>query len=114
MAGSVPRFLRQSRLAYIPAQCIIGSKQQTGDGKTNLIFDFVMLPMQEFTRMRSQVGLQHVIAPGPKIGPTLNPGFVITNVKEVTVPEEEPDPENYAKTYFMLQFGLLEPDAPTS
>lgn len=114
MAGSVPRFLRQTRLAHVPPSCVIGSKLQKGDGGANIVFDIIMLPMQEFTRMKSQVGLQHVIAPGPQMGPSFNPSFVMANAKEVTVPAEEPNPENYAKTFFLLHFGLLEPDPPAT
>ncbi|CAM6000157.1 unnamed protein product [Sphagnum balticum] len=65
-----------------------------GDGGANLFFDIVMLPINEFQRMRTNVGLQHVIAPALKAGPTFSPGFVLADAKQVIVPAEEPDPED--------------------
>jgi hypothetical protein len=108
MATPVPRFLRQSRLGYLPTHCIIDSYLMKGNEGANLYLDLVMLPVQQFSRMRSNVGLQHVIAPALNAGPSFNPGFVINNVKEVAVPDSEPDPEAYAKNYFLKEFGLSE------
>ena len=112
MAASVPRFLRQSRLAYLPLKCVIGSRLIQGEG-SNLYFDIVMLPVPEFQRMRGNVGLQHVNAPALKAGPTFNPGFVLTDAKQVIVPDNEPNPEAFAKNHFLVLFGLIAPDVPT-
>ncbi len=65
-----------------------------------------MLPEPEFVRMRSNVGLQHVVAPALKAGPTFNPGFVIADARYVVVPDGEPDPEAFARNYFITLFGL--------
>ena len=111
MAASVPRFLRQTRLGYLPLNCIIGSHTTQGAGGSNLFFDLIMLPVPEFTRMRSNVGLQHVIAPALKAGPSFTPSFVLSNTREVVVPEDEPDPEAFAKNYFLVAFGLIKPEA---
>ena len=106
MAAPVPRFLRFSRLAYLPPSCVIGSRLTRGDAGNNLYFDIIMLPVNEFTRMKSNVGLQHIIAPALKAGPTFNPGFVLSETREVVVPDDEPDPEVYAKKYFLGIFGV--------
>ncbi len=110
MAASVPRFLRQTRLGYLPLQCVIGSRLVKGDGGANLFFDIVMLPVNEFQRMRTNVGLQHVIAPALKAGPTFSPGFVLADAKQVIVPPDEPDPEGFARSHFLKLFGLSEPE----
>jgi hypothetical protein len=112
MAASVPRFLRQSKLGYLPINYIVGSRLIKGDGGVNLYFDIVMLPAQEFQRMKTNVGLQHVAAPALKAGPTFQPGVVLSDVKTVIVPEDEPDPEACAKFQFMILFGLIEPEQP--
>ncbi|MGB9154261.1 MAG: hypothetical protein WCD70_14370 [Alphaproteobacteria bacterium] len=112
MAASVPRFLRQARVGYLPSTCVIGSRLLKGDGGVNLYYDIIMLPEPEFVRMKSNIGLQHVIAPGPKMGPTFSPMFVLKDTKHVTVPADELDPVNYAKSHFMIAFGLMTPDSP--
>ncbi|HEV7454003.1 MAG TPA: hypothetical protein VGO07_01970 [Candidatus Saccharimonadales bacterium] len=103
----MPRFLRTARLSYLPTHSIIGSRYIKGADGGNLIFDIVMLPVEQFQRMRSNVGLQHVAAPALKLGPQLAPSFVLADAKEVIVPCDEPDPENFAKNYFMKAFGLI-------
>jgi hypothetical protein len=108
MAASVPRSIRQSRLGYVPLQCILGSRYVKGGDGSNLVYDIVMLPAPEFQRMRMNVGLQNVITPGPKIGPNFQPVYVLADAKHVTVPADEPDPENYAKDYFKKIFGLTD------
>jgi hypothetical protein len=111
MAASVPRFLRQTKLSYLPPSTIIGSRLIQGDGGANLIFDIIMLPAFEFQRMKSHVGLQHVLAPTPQPGgSSFSPAFVLNDAKQVTVPTGEPDPAHYARQYFLIQFGLLQPE----
>lgn len=112
MAASVPRFLRQTRLGYLPLSCIIGSRLLVGDGGSNLIFDIVMLPVQEFQRMRTNVGVQHVVEPSLKAGPSFNPVFVLADSKTFVVPEGVRDPEALAKNHFLNLFGLLTPELP--
>ena len=108
MAASVPRFLRQTRLGYLPLKCVIGSRLLKGDGGINLMFDVIMLPVKEFQRMRSYVGMQQVAAPVPQPGgASFNPVFIPADTKQVDVPEHEPDPEEYARHHFRVLFGLL-------
>lgn len=108
MAGSVPRYLRQTRLGYLPLNCILGSRAQKGNTDENLIFDVVMLPVKDFQRMRSYVGNAPVITPTLKFGSSYEPVFLLKDVKEVIVPKDEPDPENFARNYFLGVFGLVQ------
>jgi len=112
MAASVPRFLRQTRLGYLPLNAVIGSRLVTGDGGENLCFDIIMLPAKEFQRMRGHVGLQHVIAPVLKFGPTFNPAFVLADTKQIVVPADQLNPEEFARNYFMKAYGLIAADKP--
>jgi hypothetical protein len=112
MAASVPRFLRQTKLGYLPFSSIVGSRLLKGDGGINMYFDIVMLPPPEFQRMKTNVGLRHVMAPALKSDASFQPGFILTDAKTVMVPEDEPDPEGYAKLQFMIMFGLIEPEPP--
>lgn len=107
VAGSVPRYLRQTKLGHLPTTCVIGSHAtRNADGAT-FAYDVIMLPAPQFQRMRSQVGLQHVVSPTLKAGPAVNPAFVIADAKEVVVPEGEADPEAYARRYFQQLFKLV-------
>ena len=112
MAGSVPRFLRQTKLGYLPMNSLVGSRSIKGDGGVNLVLDIIMLPVPEFQRMKTNVGLQHVLAPGLKADASFNPTYIIADAKHVTVPPDEPAPENFARHYFMIEFGLLTPEKP--
>jgi hypothetical protein len=114
MAASVPRYIRQSRAGYLPANCLIGSRTVKGEGGANLSFDIVMLPAPQFLRMKTSVGQQFVIAPtpAPQQGLNFNMSFMLTDTKEVTVPEGETDPEGWARHYFMIAFGLIGPEKP--
>jgi len=114
IAASVPRFIRQSRLGYLPAQRIIGSKLSPGQGSGNLYFDIVMAPAQEFQRIKNGVSLAPVVAPNPQPGLNLNASFIMADIKEVVVPPDEADPEQYAKNYFLMHFGLLIPEKPAA
>lgn len=105
MAAAVPRAMRQSRLGYLPLNCVLGSQSSKGPNGDNRIFDIIMLPAKEFMRMKSYIGLQHLMAPELKMG-SFQPGFVLRNVKSVTVPQGEDAPEDYARARLMEQFGV--------
>jgi hypothetical protein len=110
MAAAIPRHVRQSRLAYLPLDCIIGSRVTRGDNDENLIFDIVMLPAKEFQRAKLYVGLQYEAAPALTPDSGFEPGYVVPNVKTVTVPAGETNPEAYARNHFMIEFDLIVPD----
>jgi hypothetical protein len=112
MAAPVPRFLRQTRLNYLPSHCVIGSYLVESKGGANLYFDIIMLPAQQFQHMKSNVGLQQIMAPNPSPLPGLNPSFVVNDVRQVVVPADEPNPEAYAKNYFLVEFGLIHAHLP--
>lgn len=104
MAASVPRSVRQQRLGYLPAKCIIGSRVLKGNGGANLYYDVVMLPEPEFVRMRTSMGLQ--ITQAPTMGGALSSAATLADTKHVVVPEEESDAEAYARNHFIAAFGL--------
>jgi hypothetical protein len=62
--------------------------------------------------MKTHIGQQHIAAPALKLGPTFPMSFVLTDIREVIVPPDEPDPEGYARQHFMIEFGLIGPNAP--
>jgi hypothetical protein len=108
MAGTVPRFLRQTRLGHLKLNCVIGSRLIVGSTGNNLYYDIIMLPAQEFARMKTNVGLQHMNAPVAQPGgASFAPGFVVTDAQEVTVPSNESDPDIFARLYFLEKFNLL-------
>ena len=110
MAASVPRYLRQTKLGYLPVDSIIGTHFTKSLQGANLVFDVIMLPVPQFQRMRMNVGSQFVAAPTPSPGgAAFSPVFVLANAKQVVVPPDEPDPKTFAKNYFLKEFGLLTP-----
>jgi len=108
MAAPIPRSLRQSRLAHLSA-CVIGSQFLKGNGDNNLVYDIVMLPVQEFQRMRSNVGQQNAATPQLSAGSGFSPSFILTNIKEITVPADAADPAGFAKAYFLNAYGIIDP-----
>jgi len=104
IASAIPRFIRTTRLGYIPLKYVLGSRL-VGDSKNaTLIYDIIMLPEPEFTRARRHAGMQHVLAPTPHIGATMPVGVLPSDIKQVTVPENEPDAEGFARAYFMKAY----------
>lgn len=112
MAASVSRYMRQTKLGYVSPRYIIGSRVTKGDGGANLYFDVVMLPPPQFQNMRTSLGARQVYAPSISAEGNFQPGIVLTDIKRVTVPEGEPDPESWAKNYFMKEFGLAGSEEP--
>jgi hypothetical protein len=109
MAASVPRFLRQARLAYLPLDCVIGSRAIEGDNGENLIFDVIVLPEKQFQRMKTYVGLQNELTPVLAAGPIFEPSFILTDTKTIAVPEDESNAQSYARNHFMIEFDLVAP-----
>jgi len=117
MAGSVPRSLRLTRSGLFPPNCIIGSivmkgaSNRKGEATTNIIRDVVMMPLQAFARMKTNIGVNLVLSPALKMGGAdFAPGYVFTDIREFVVPADEPDPDTFAKNYFLKKFGLAAAD----
>jgi hypothetical protein len=110
MAGWVPRYLRQAKLGYLPADSVICTQNARDTKGANHYTDLVMLPYTDFYRMQSYLGLQHVLAIAPSGGEAFNPFFVIKNPKHVIVPKDHPNPEAYARAYFLIEFGIVKSD----
>jgi len=107
LAAPVPRNIRQKRLGHLPLDCVIGFRATKDDSGFNIIFDFIMLPVQEFHRVKLLTGLQYSPNPAPSPGGSaVGSGYVLSNVKSITVPESEPSPKDFAKAYFIKEFGI--------
>ena len=112
-AASIPRALRQQRLGHIPLNCVIGSHAtQSGNG-AQLVFDVLMLPVREFQRIKTTLGMQYIINPVLQLGPAFTPSYNLSDVRQVEVPPAEPNPEAYARRYFQQLFNLpVQPPPP--
>lgn len=105
MAASVPRFIRNSRLFYLPRHAIIGSRLVRPAGSAGMVYDVIMLPEIEFRRLRLYLGTE--TAAMPELGLSkLTPAYIPIDTKEVFVPAGETDPWHYARDYFVKEFGL--------
>jgi hypothetical protein len=105
-AASVPRYIRNSRLFYLPRAAIIGSRlvQNKSGG---LVYDIIMLPESEFIRAKLLLSLVNAQSNSvdltmSKITPAYNP----VDAKNVIIPPHERDPYNFARDYFMREFKL--------
>jgi hypothetical protein len=106
MAGSVPRHLRAERLGYLRLDSIIGCWFVKSQGGGNYIFDVIMLPEKEFMRAKSYLGSPDMANPVLALG-RFSPPYVIQDVKEIVVPDSDPDPRGTARTYFAGLYNLV-------
>lgn len=105
LAASVPRYLRQTKLGYLPLNSVIGTRvMPNGAGGTSLIYDVIMLPEREFQRMRLNIGLQHVATPNLRMGGGFDAAFVPTDTKRVLVQPDDRNPLATARTYLVQEF----------
>jgi hypothetical protein len=111
-AASVPRHVRLARPGFLPQSCVIGTRI-VRNANTNMFIDVVMMLASEFRIMRTNISVNLVLAPALKLGANLpEPGFIFTDIREVVVPADEPDPYNFAKNYFLQKFCLVAADNP--
>ncbi len=108
MAATVPRYIRQTKLARLPENAVIGTRALKAEDGTHQVYDVIMLPFQVFQRMKLHAGFQPVVSPDlrPKGEDVFTPIFVPMDVRQVTVPEGETDPAAYAKAHFVKLFRL--------
>jgi hypothetical protein len=105
MAASIPRYIRTSRLFYLPRQAIIGSRLMQPKAGTPLMYDIVMLPEDAFKRARLSLGMETAGSMELNMS-RWTPTYIPRDTREVHVPPEERDPYRYAKNYFLGEFGL--------
>jgi len=103
-AASVPRSVRTARLAHLRGDAIIGM-WFVPSGAGNQVFDVIMLPEAEFLRVKNQLAT-------PAMGATLQQGqgaapYVPKDVKNFTVPENDPTPAATAAAYFRKEFKVV-------
>ena len=105
-AASIPRFIRTSRLWYLRFDTIIGSRMIKHEGQQEgVVYDIIMLPSNEFTRARAYLGVQNMGNIALELF-KVTPAYVPQDAQEITVPDTEPDPRDYALKYFLKAFDL--------
>ncbi len=105
LAASIPRSVRTARLGHLPLDKIIGCHFIEQSEGANLTFDVIMLPEAEFIRARSYLTVPNMAGMGLDRA-KFAPPYIPKDVKEVVVPDDHPDPVNFAKNYFIKAFGL--------
>jgi hypothetical protein len=106
LAASVPRYLRQTRLGYLPLHSLIGVRViRNLAGVASQIFDVIMLSQGEFQRMRMNVSLQHIASPALKMGGGIDAVFVLTDTKQVVVQADDPNPMATARKFLVQEFA---------
>jgi hypothetical protein len=102
MAASIPRFIRNARLFYLGRDAIIGSRMV---GSPGMVYDVIMLSQREFMRARLRLSMEGYGIQELTMS-KLTPPYIPMDVKEITVPPEEADPETFAKMYFWKEYGI--------
>ncbi len=105
MAASVPRSIRTARLSYLPPHVIIGHGSVKRENDITYIYDYFMLPEDQFLRAKGYLSAPEIINPILQYG-KFNPPYILKNTKEVFVPEGVRDAEAYARDYFRKEFGI--------
>jgi hypothetical protein len=105
MAAAIPRSIRAARLGHLSLHAIIGCKFTPKKNDLNLVFDIVMLPEKLFRRARSYLAVPDMAGVHLTYG-NFSPPYIIKDFKEVVVPDQESDPERYAREHFIAAFGL--------
>jgi len=105
MAASIPRYIRTARLSHLPRSTIIGCWFTKAAGNVNYVFDVIMLPEAQFLRAKSHLAVPESALPSLQCG-KFAPPYSPTDIKEITIPLDESDPEGYAKSHFIKEFGL--------
>lgn len=106
MAASIPRFIRSARLFYLDRDNIIGSYVVSPEGGQNLVYDVIMLPQIEFNRARLRLTMEGYGVQELTMS-KLTPPYIPRDIKEIFVPLNEENPEEFARNYFMKQYKLL-------
>lgn len=104
VAASIPRFIRTARLSHVPVNCVIASWHIPQENDINFIYDIVMLPEREFLRARMHMATPDSVNPAYQRG-RFSPTYIPRDVKTVTVPDGEANPAQYARDYFLKEFG---------
>jgi hypothetical protein len=105
MAAGVPRYIRTARLGYLPLDCVIGSSATAAKDGSNAVFDIIMLPEKEFLRMKIYLATPDIGTPALQRG-RLTPAYTPQDVGRIVVPEDEADPEDFARKYFIEKFKI--------
>ncbi len=104
IAAYIPRYMRTSRLWYLPPHAIIGSKQVGDAVGANAIYDVIMLPEKEYMRARLYLGAQNMGNNELRRG-AWTPAFVPQFVREIDVRLTTKNPRSHARRYFQQAFG---------
>jgi hypothetical protein len=105
LAASIPRSIRAARLRQVRLESIIGSWHRESSPGQFLVYDVVMLPEQEFIRMRAALASTTQGTPSLQQSSVVPP-YIPTDTKEFIVPAGEADAFAFAKQHFVQEFKL--------
>jgi hypothetical protein len=105
MAAFVPRFIRSTRLSYIPINNVIGSKMMKNERNIPMAYDLIMLPEMPFMRMKLRLGSEDMASTSLSQS-NLSPAFSLKNILEIVVPSTEANADAFAKAHFLKQVDL--------
>ena len=107
-AASIPRFIRQAKLNYLPAASVIGSHRHEQGTGVYLQMDVVMLSETEFRRARLFLGMENTGNPTLEMS-RYTPAYVPTDAHKIELPPDEQDPWHAARSHFLEIFKLQRP-----
>jgi hypothetical protein len=104
-AASLPRFVRTARLPWLRLEAVIGYWALENANDLNHVYDVIMGRPYEFAHIRHHLSLPWMTVPALQRGGIMG-GYILQNVRAVTVPAATPHPERYAAAHFVRIFGL--------
>jgi hypothetical protein len=105
MAAFVPRFIRSTRLSYIPINNVIGSKMLKNERNMPMVFDLIMLPEMPFMRMKLRLSTEDMASTSLSKG-NMPSAFSLKNIFEIVIPSTEKNADAFAKAHFLKEADL--------
>jgi hypothetical protein len=104
-AASVPRTMRAARLGHLRTDAVLGCWFFKSAGGSNQVFDVIMLPEAEFARAKNQLIAPAMGSVLQQQGQPTAP-YILKDIKEIDVPEGDPNPAQTAAAHFRKAFNL--------
>jgi hypothetical protein len=105
VAASIPRFIRNTRLAHLRLGSIIGSWAIENPHSMNIVYDVVMLPADEFARAMTYLAVPAMTSPALR-RENFNGAYSPKDIKQMVVDGTDPEARQIAVRHFVQEFKL--------
>ena len=103
LATSVPRSVRSSRLGHLRTDAIIGTWHIPNPAGGFQVFDVLMQGEADFIRTKNLLGAPSA---NPSMPGQMHPPYVLKDIRQLDVPESDPNPQQTAAAHFRAEFKI--------